>query len=210
MIISMETYRRGRGIPGMSPNETREQIAARLAHPMFKRWQLLQRRPDALANVWQRDFWAFAAAVSPQPSGSLKLRRLDQANPMGPGNWEWSKTPTAEDTRAYMKAYRQDRERELRGARIQRQYGVSIDVYESMLAAQDGVCAICKQAEARFVRRGHGRTSFLCVDHDHETGAVRALLCGRCNVGIGSFNDDEETVLAAAAYLRRFKRAAAA
>ena len=59
-----------------------------------------------------------------------------------------------------------------------------------MLAAQQGVCAICRVAPAKH------------VDHDHATGAVRALLCFNCNGGLGQFKDDPAVMLAAAEYLR--------
>jgi len=59
-----------------------------------------------------------------------------------------------------------------------------------MLAAQDGVCAICKSAPAAH------------VDHDHETGAVRALLCFNCNGGLGQFKDNPQALHAAAYYVQ--------
>jgi hypothetical protein len=58
-----------------------------------------------------------------------------------------------------------------------------------MLAEQGGLCAICKSAPA------------VHVDHDHATGAVRALLCFNCNGGLGQFKDDPETLHAAAFYV---------
>ena len=66
-----------------------------------------------------------------------------------------------------------------------------------MYAAQDGKCAICaKGAEDEL----HGVFS---VDHDHVTGAVRALLCRPCNLGLGKFEDDPKRLLAAVEYLNK-------
>ena len=59
-----------------------------------------------------------------------------------------------------------------------------------MLAAQDGLCAICRAAPAEH------------VDHDHATGAVRALLCFNCNGGLGQFRDDPYLLHEAAFYLK--------
>jgi hypothetical protein len=58
-----------------------------------------------------------------------------------------------------------------------------------MLAAQGGLCAICRTAPA------------VHVDHDHATGAVRALLCFNCNGGLGQFKDDPLLLHAAAYYV---------
>jgi hypothetical protein len=71
-----------------------------------------------------------------------------------------------------------------------------------MLAQQGGQCAICKGPPA-------GRDKFY-VDHCHETGAVRGLLCIRCNTLIGSAKENETILVSAIAYIRRhrLKRAA--
>lgn len=58
-------------------------------------------------------------------------------------------------------------------------------------------CAICGATETP------GKRASLHVDHCHRTGAIRGLLCGPCNLGIGKFNDDPELLLAAAAYLQQ-------
>lgn len=84
----------------------------------------------------------------------------------------------------------------------ERRYGVGADEYARMLAAQDGKCAICGATERRVGPDGEVTT--LCVDHDHKTGAVRALLCHGCNVALGQFDDDPERLEAAAAYVRRW------
>jgi hypothetical protein len=61
--------------------------------------------------------------------------------------------------------------------------------------AQDGKCAICGVAEAYAPRKR------LAVDHDHRTGAIRGLLCGNCNAGLGQFKDSPELLAAAIRYL---------
>jgi hypothetical protein len=61
--------------------------------------------------------------------------------------------------------------------------------------AQDGKCAICGVHEAYAPRKR------LAVDHDHRTGAIRGLLCGNCNVGLGQFKDSPELLAAAIRYL---------
>lgn len=65
-------------------------------------------------------------------------------------------------------------------------------LYEQILEKQGGRCAICgKEASGnRFA-----------IDHSHETGEIRGLLCYQCNTGLGSFRDDSELLRKAIAYL---------
>ena len=63
--------------------------------------------------------------------------------------------------------------------------------YDRMLARQGGVCKICRKPS---------RTR-LCLDHDHANGRARALLCRKCNFGLGLYDDDIGRLLRAAAYL---------
>lgn len=79
--------------------------------------------------------------------------------------------------------------------RNMRQYGITLEQYDEMLVAQNGVCAICRE-ECKSGRR-------LSVDHCHETGKVRGLLCGNCNQGIGRFGHSPERLSAALAFLNR-------
>lgn len=75
----------------------------------------------------------------------------------------------------------------------ERNYGITPEQFKAMLKEQDFRCAICR-TEAP-----------LCVDHNHETGKVRQLLCGRCNMGLGAFGDDPDFLEIAALYLRIHK-----
>lgn len=78
---------------------------------------------------------------------------------------------------------------------------VTPEDYAAMEAAQGGACAICG-SDDRGVRKGRLKRYF-CVDHCHTTGKVRGLLCDKCNLGLGNFNDDPSRLEAAVAYLRR-------
>ena len=67
-----------------------------------------------------------------------------------------------------------------------------------------GLCAICGKAETHLSRKGE--ITRLAIDHDHVTGAIRALLCHACNVGIGTFGDDPDLLRAAASYIERARQ----
>lgn len=76
-------------------------------------------------------------------------------------------------------------------------HGVNKEQYDKMDALQDGKCKICGGVNKS------GRR--LAVDHCHTTGKIRDLLCSKCNVGIGNFNDNPELLLIAAEYLKAHK-----
>lgn len=76
------------------------------------------------------------------------------------------------------------------------QYGLTFDQYEALVAKHGGLCGICKQPQQ------DPQKQRLCVDHDHQTGEVRGLLCSACNFGIGFFRDNIATLESALAYLK--------
>lgn len=81
---------------------------------------------------------------------------------------------------------------------LRKLYGITVEDYEEMLDAQGGVCAICGGNN-----EGHLRKNLkLAVDHNHETGRVRGLLCDKCNRGIGLLKN-QENIESAMLYLRR-------
>ena len=82
-------------------------------------------------------------------------------------------------------------------------FGITIEEYDLMLEAQGGLCAICREPEVVADPKNSETMKRLAVDHDHNTGKVRGLLCQRCNMGLGYFRDCAEFLDAAAFYLRR-------
>lgn len=79
--------------------------------------------------------------------------------------------------------------------------GVTIDTYYELYAAQGGKCAICPRQGTMQGTEGTKRTDVLVVDHCHTSGQFRGLICYRCNLGLGHFQDDVESLKRAIAYL---------
>ena len=66
-------------------------------------------------------------------------------------------------------------------------YDIDSNTYATLLQIQDGRCAICRKNEVIYQ---HGKARNLAIDHCHETKKTRGLLCGKCNMALGLFNDD--------------------
>lgn len=99
-------------------------------------------------------------------------------------------------TRAWALANPEAWERHGRRSHLKTHYGITPEEFDAMLAAQGGVCAICRRTDRD--RRGFRPH----VDHNHATGRVRAILCGPCNRGLGQFGDDLDLIERAVQYLR--------
>lgn len=79
---------------------------------------------------------------------------------------------------------------------LKKSFNISLEEYETLVKKQNECCACCgkHQSELRVA---------LNVDHCHDTGKVRGLLCWDCNVGIGKLGDTEEGLQMALDYIRR-------
>lgn len=93
-------------------------------------------------------------------------------------------------TGAYYAANRERRKPVARAAKL-RAYGLDGTMFARLMAGQDGKCACC----AREIGEGAN------IDHDHDTGEVRGILCGPCNRGIGLLQDSSDILRRAADYL---------
>lgn len=76
---------------------------------------------------------------------------------------------------------------------LNRNYGLSLEAFNAMFLGQGSRCAICQSTDW-----GHKGP---VVDHDHNTGAVRGIVCHQCNVAIGFIKDDPRRARAIADYL---------
>ena len=75
------------------------------------------------------------------------------------------------ELRSYMKRYQ-----------VERKYGLTREQVSELLVSQDGLCALCYKRPA------------VDVDHDHETGRIRGMLCHGCNLGLAALGDNEEAI----------------
>jgi hypothetical protein len=96
------------------------------------------------------------------------------------------------------RAWKRAQKARTRDNRVCRVYGLAPGDYERLRASQGGICAVCGKWSGR-----NGRTKALAVDHDHESGEVRGLLCSTCNRTIGEYRDNPELFVRMANYLLR-------
>ena len=73
---------------------------------------------------------------------------------------------------------------------LKKVYGITPERFQDIINEQGGVCPICETA-----------LSNPKVDHNHTTGAVRGVLCNKCNLGIGLLNEDPKIMVSAIEYL---------
>jgi len=95
----------------------------------------------------------------------------------------------------YMDEYsrRPESKRKQKNYNLMRCYGITIDEYETMMSRQGGVCACCGGKE--WGPKGPG------VDHNHETGKIRGILCGWCNCAAGYLGDNPGRIRMLADYI---------
>lgn len=102
----------------------------------------------------------------------------------------WSRHP--EQDEYYRNVQRRLSHKTNRARIMKSKYRLTPEQFQDLCAQQGGVCAICKEPPKR---------KYLCVDHDHATGAIRGLLCDACNKGIGHLRDSADLAKKAAEYL---------
>ena len=104
---------------------------------------------------------------------------------------QW-RAKNVEKERTRSRQWRADNPEKLKALELKRSFGISLSDYGAMMKLQGDRCAICGGIDARLA---------LAVDHDHVTGKIRGLLCGRCNKGVGHFHDDQALLKLAIEYL---------
>jgi len=107
-----------------------------------------------------------------------------------------------EQRNAHNRKWYQQNKASARNYFLKQTYGITQKDYDELLQAQNGRCAICDQLPVKTTRRKTGtgpalETPLLYLDHDHNDGRIRGLLCPPCNTALGLLKED----------IRLFKRA---
>lgn len=179
-------------------------------HPLRHSWRHVLRynSSEKICAEWRKDFLQFALDVGERPSDKHKLFVANDKMPIGPGNFVWKRAITervvGEDAKTHAnrraKVYRALSPEAFKGYDLKRPYGISRKAYLQIHEMQNGCCAICAKPETLVIK---GVVVGLAVDHCHETGKIRGLLCKGCNQAIGLMKEDPEVLRRAIAYLTR-------
>ena len=174
-------------------------------HPLYQTWCWLKRKEPnpSLCVEWQ-DFWQFAEDAGERPSPKHRFHVIDKSKPIYKDNYEWQVWQDGGSSRekrtAYCRQWRKDNPEKIKNSELKKVFGIDLDEYHSMLKKQDYHCAICGNGEAAINPRTK-KALDLAVDHCHETGKIRGLLCKNCNNMIGYAKDSPELLIKALNYL---------
>lgn len=136
-----------------------------------------------------------------RPRINERKRKDRAANPEKHKEWEKDKYKKALDKHGEDHRIKQ----------VLNKHKLSREQYDQMIEEQNNLCAICKRPETQMRTRVAGEfkgmkmIAGLAIDHCHLTGKIRALLCRKCNLGLGAFEDNIERMLIAIDYLNKHK-----
>jgi hypothetical protein len=88
----------------------------------------------------------------------------------------------------------------MRKATLKFHFGMTLEDYDLKLQSQQGLCAVCQKPETDIDKRT-GLVRRLSVDHNHQTGQIRKLLCSGCNMALGYIRENAATAYALGRYI---------
>lgn len=162
-------------------------------HPLYFRWGQVKKR-ISLSHPW-RDFWTFLNDVGKPPEGVYALWPKDKNKTIGSDNFYWKEQIISTDRNDYARKWRRANPDKVKDKDLRKCFGINLIEYNRLLNEQNGKCAICKN-HCNVYRN-------LSVDHCHDTGKVRGLLCSKCNQAIGCFKEDKNRMKEAINYLEK-------
>lgn len=200
-------------MPRKTPKFTKEEAKARASASARAWYRANPERAKAKDRAWRqanrervRERKRKWYRANPEKvKAQTKRRTIDPAKERARARARYHANP--EKARAKYNAWRlanpdRVREQHKRGAlrrreyKLQQQYGLTIAAYDALVEASNGLCAVCDKPP-----RGVRSATKLHVDHCHNTGRVRGLLCHACNVALGMARDNPDTLRRLAVYL---------
>lgn len=154
-------------------------------------------RVDGIHYPASRLAWLYVHGVLPE-----RILRFKDGNKLNCAidNLLYPEGPHTDDTQEYRRYHRRAFAKSIKNRSLKIGFGIDLGEYQQLFVAQKGVCAICCKPERSMV---WGKTRWLAVDHCHETGVVRGLLCYACNTSLGKMGDDPSRLRAAAEYIEK-------
>jgi hypothetical protein len=131
-----------------------------------------------------------AIPASMETSEKKRQARAEYARQWRAANPERSR---ANARRYYLTNLERVRERK-RGSGLARAYGLTVERWNELFAAQGGACAVCRSSEPNTKRGWH-------THHCHKSGRVRGILCHHCNISLGAAKEDSARLRALAEYI---------
>lgn len=166
-------------------------------HPLYRYWMDTRRRETLnICDSWKTDFWSFVSDIKERPSKNHYIRAVDLSAILGPDNWQWVEGLT-DANRLILSRQRREKSDRNRAK-------VSTEERVRLMEAANHQCQICGKKEdiAICPTTGQKMKMNLSVDHCHQTGRLRGILCRNCNSAIGLMKDDIKLFEKAVEYLR--------
>lgn len=130
-------------------------------------------------------------------AASAKRSRIKNKEKVQATQRKWTQENPEKRRASYIKYYEKEK-LNIREKQLLKQFGIDFVQYNLLLELQNGICAICGGGP-------DAKGKSFAVDHCHESGKIRGLLCRGCNVGIGNLKDNVDILQKAIAYLLKNK-----
>lgn len=106
-----------------------------------------------------------------------------------------------------LKTWKKNNPDKVKAGNLRNLYGITPEQHQSMITKQNNCCAICNRQQVdNVVDKRNNKPRDLAVDHSHQTGLIRGLLCYYCNIAVGQLKDSVQTAERLVEYLKKYEK----